>query len=427
MIKRPLDSRMDENASSGFTKIGDDSYRSQGFYVPILQEKELAKALKATRAAILEAEVQAQLDAENPNEAHQEVEDLFLDDDEAVEPSLQASTPESSPTAPETLRVPCVFEEDVLAQQAAAESNSKFSERDRTNAVKGITKALMARPMTRQIGMPCDVETAMQRLGEVAPHIPELVSALQIPLLVSRANGAPPMIAPILLVGPAGVGKSYVALQIAQILGVPLHTVSYAASGAAGNVLSGGDKSWGNANTGMVFDALTGGDFANPVFCLDEIDKASVSSSTLGVDRHPLNELLALLEPLTAKLHKDRCAEIRVDARHIVWIATANSLEGMSAPLLSRFQLVMVRKPDARAAVTIALSVTQAVSLQMGVMVKQPSGEVLQLLATLTPRTMRRIWTGAAGWCVAGGRDRVTLQDVERSVGLDTESLNRLH
>jgi ATP-dependent Lon protease len=418
---------MDENTSSGFTKIGEDSYRSQGLYVPILREKELAKALKATRAAILEAEVQAQLDAENPTEALQVVEDLFLEADEEVEPSLQASTPESSPTAPETLRVPCVFEEDVLAQQAAAESNSKFSERDRVNAVKGLTKALMARPMTRQIGIPRDVEAAMQRLGDVAPHIPELVSALQIPLLVSRANGAPPMITPILLVGPAGVGKSYVALQIAQILGVPLHTVSYAASGSAGNVLSGGDKSWGNANTGMVFDALTGGDFANPVFCLDEIDKASVSSSTLGVDRHPLNELLALLEPLTAKLHKDRCAEIRVDARHIVWIATANSLEGMSAPLLSRFQLVMVRKPDARAAVTIALSVTQAVSLQMGVMVKQPSGEVLQLLATLTPRTMRRIWTGAAGWCVAGGRDRVTLQDVEHSVGLDTESLNRLH
>jgi hypothetical protein len=87
----------------------------------------------------------------------------------------------------------------------------------------------------------------------------------------------------------------------------------------------------------------------------------------------------------------------------------------------------MVRKPDARAAVTIALSVTQAVSLQMGVMVKQPSGEVLQLLATLTPRTMRRIWTGAAGWCVAGGRDRVTRQDIEHSVGLSAASLNRLH
>ena len=412
--------------TSGFVRINADSYRNESLYVPIAREKELSKFLKKARDAIAEADARAQYAVDNDDQS-KVLDEMFSEHEvEHAVPEENVSVNASAPCV-STLRVPCVFEEDLVAQKAAAESKSKFSERDRTDAIKGVTKALLARPMTRQIGVPLDVHGAMQQLKEVAPHIPELVSALQIPLLVSRASGAPPMIAPILLVGSAGVGKSYVALQIANILGVPLHTVSYAASGAAGNVLSGADKSWGNASTGVVFDALTGGDFANPVICLDEIDKASYSNSSHGPSRNPLNELLALLEPLTACVHKDRCAEIRVDARHIVWIATANSLEGMSAPLLSRFQIVMVRKPDARAAVTIALSVTAAVVTQMGVAVKPPNGEVLQLLATLTPRTMRRIWAGAVGWCAAAGRDRVTIHDIEQSIGLVMANPDRLH
>ncbi len=316
------------------------------------------------------------------------------------------------------LHVACVHHQDVIAQQKSAESNSKFSERDRTNAVKALTKTLIARPMTRAIGVPVDVDHAMQKLASMAPHIPELVEALRIPLLVSKANGAPPMIPPLLLVGPPGVGKSHVSLQIAEILGVPSHSVSYAASGAAGNVLSGADKHWGNSSTGIVFDALAMGEFANPVILLDEIDKASISHTNSGQARNVLNELLPLLEPVTAREHQDKCSEIRVDARHIVWVATANSLEGLSAPLLSRLKLVMVRKPDARASVMIALSVTRAVSEQMGVTVRPPSGEVMRFLATLTPRMIRRVWSGAAGLASAAKRDKVTMADLEQSVGL---------
>lgn len=330
-------------------------------------------------------------------------------------------------TEPALLQVPCVHHQDVIDQQKSAQSNSKFSERDRTNAVKALTKSLIARPMTRAIGIPSDVDGAMQKLSCLAPHIPQLVETLRIPLLVAKATGAPPMIPPILLVGGPGMGKSHVALQIAQILGVPSHSLSYAASGAAGNVLSGSDKHWGNSSTGMVFEALSDGEFANPVILLDEIDKAGNVHTMSGQTRHPLNELLALLEPVTAREHRDKCAEIRVDASHIVWVATANSLTGLSAPLLSRFKLIMVDKPDARASVMITLSVARAVSEQMGVAVRPPSGGVLQLLATLTPRTVRRIWTGAAGWTTAAGRDTVTMVDLEHSLGLAPAHVTHLH
>jgi len=324
-------------------------------------------------------------------------------------------------------KVRCVNRDDVLAQKKAAESNSKFQERDRTNAIKATTKALLARPMTRRIGRPKNIEDAMKRLAEIAPHIPELVDAVRVPLLVSAATGAPPIMAPILLVGAPGVGKSHVAMGLAEILGVPVHTVSYAAGGNAGNSLSGADKAWGNATTGAVFDLLAMGEYANPVICLDELDKCGTSISSNDVKRHPANELLTLLEPLTAKDHRDRCADIRVDARHIVWVATANSLSNITAPLLSRFKLILVGKPDARAAVTIALSVAASVCKDMGVGFKPPRGEALQFLATLPPRVMRQIWTSACGWAVSHGHDAVTMTEVQAALGYQTGVQNLCH
>lgn len=345
----------------------------------------------------------------------------------SIETGLQEFTEDVDSEDRDRWQVPCINEEDVVAEQKASVANSKLSERDRTSAMRALAKKLLERPMTRRIGMPKDVNAAMQHLAELAPHIPELVETLRTPLMVATATGAPPVIPAILLVGPPGVGKSHVALQVAAILGVPATTVSYAASGSVGNVLSGADKSWGNASVGAIFRLLTETEYANPVVCLDELDKASSSTTSGGVDRHPLNELLALLEPATAKEHRDRCAEIRVDARHIVWVATANSLTGLSAPLLSRFKLIMVGKPDARAAVTIALSVAAASSAQLGRALDAPRGEVLQLLATMTPRMMRRIWTDAAGFAISNGRRAVTMRDMERALGMPVQAAAQLH
>jgi len=324
-------------------------------------------------------------------------------------------------------KVLCVNRDDVLAQKKACEGNTKVQERDRTNTMKAVTKALLDRPMTRTIGRPKNVDAAMKRLTEIAPHIHKLVDAVRIPLLVSAATGAPPTIDPLLLVGPAGIGKSHVSMGLADILGVPMHTVSYAAAGSAGYTLSGSDRHWGNATSGVVFDLLAMGEFANPVICLDEIDKASTSFANGGRERDPMNELLALLEPLTAKEHRDRCSEIRVDARHIVWIATANNLSTLSPPLLSRFKLILVGRPDARAAVTIALSVASAVAKEIGADIQPPRGEVLQFLATLSPRAMRQIWTTACGWAVSQGRDVVTMAEIETALGYQATPQDMRH
>lgn len=426
-----MDNSASENSvhrlhSAGYTKIGAEGYRSEGgLFVPLLQEKELTKFLLASREATSKAALVAQqVEEAAALQATQAIDALSMDDSDEL---FEAPEPVAFESFEIERLVPCISEEDVNAQKIATEGNLKFNERDRSNAMKALIKDLSTRPLTRKIGMPHDIEMAMEALSQAAPHVPELVKFLRIPLLVAQATGAPPMIRPMLLVGGPGLGKTHLAMKLASILGVSSHLVNYAPAGSAGNSLSGADKSWGNSTTGAVFDTLTQGEFANPVIILEEIDKAASSSSSNGVDRNPVNELLGLLEHSTAKEHRDRCAEIRVDARHIVWVATANSLEGLSAPLLSRFQVILVGRPDARAAVMIASSVAQAVTLQMGACLKPPSGEVLQFLAPYSARVVRRIWMDAAGQAVINRHEEVTMADIEQSIGVIPKSIVRLH
>ncbi len=408
----------------GYTKIGAEGFRGEGgVFVPMMREKELTSFLLASREAIAQAELTAQRAADvavlqanlaaaastAESDDFQSSDDFYTDFDDGE------------------IQVPCIFEVDVLAQKLAAESNLKVAERDRNNAMKALTKNLSSRPMTRKIGMPPDIEAAMQELSKLAPQIPELVKCFRVPLLVAQATGSPPMMRPILLVGGPGIGKTHTALQLAGVLGVPSHVVNYGPAGAGGNSLSGSDKSWGNSTTGAVFDILSQGQFANPLIVLEEIDKAASSTTMSGIDRNPLNELLTLLEHTTACVHLDRSAEIRVDARHIMWIATANSLAGFSAPLLSRFQVIHVKPPGAREAVAIALSVAQAVTRQMGANLKAPSGEVLQFLAGNSARVTRQIWTNAGGQAFLNGRTEVTMSDIEQSIGVIPKSGQKLH
>lgn len=412
----------------GFSKLWLDGYGSTGVLVPSSREREL-KASWAKRQIELDfcehdekSETNPRASLKDSKEPQESGNPKKTGAEDQVAEVAEVKSPE-----PDGLQVPVFFQDDLDAKAKSLEQSGKFSERDRTNAVKGMLKTLRSKPLTRKVGMPADVYSALNMLDDLCPHVTELKSILKTPLLIANSTGKPPLIPPILLVGPPGLGKSHIATQLSKVLSVPSRTISYSAGGSAGNVLSGGDKSWGNASTGMVFNELAEGEFANPVFCLDEIDKAGISHSTSGSERHPLNELLALLEQATSRLHQDKCSEFKMDASHIVWIATANSVSTISAPVLSRFQIVLVRKPDARAAVLIAKSIVSNVNAQLGVSFRPPTGEVLQFLATLTPRTMRRIWIGAVGNAFLNQRTTVSMFDIEQSVGAQADPNRVLH
>lgn len=91
-----------------------------------------------------------------------------------------------------------------------------------------------------------------------------------------------------------------------------------------------------------MFNALLRGKDLNPVFVLDELDKAA--GTTEG--RHnPLGPLYSLLEPESAKQFTDEYAGVPIDASWFSWVATANDHRVLPTPIVSRLAVFEIRSP----------------------------------------------------------------------------------
>lgn len=146
-------------------------------------------------------------------------------------------------------------------------------------------------------------------------------------------------ITPILLLGEPGIGKTYLASQLATSLGVPMEKIS--AGGAQGAFqLNGSHSSWTGARHGLLSALLADGQSATPVVVVDEVDKIRDSQYPV------LPVLLDLLEPDTGRRFKDEFFEMEFDASRIIFVMTANSLDGVPTSLLSRLEVFDVPRPE---------------------------------------------------------------------------------
>lgn len=147
-------------------------------------------------------------------------------------------------------------------------------------------------------------------------------------------------ITPILLLGDPGIGKTYLASQLARSLGVTHTKIS--AGGAMGSFqLTGSHPSWRGAMPGQLVSMLSESASASPVLIFDEVDKLPSNGA------YPmLPVLLDLLEPQTAKCFKDEFFDLPFDASRIITILTANNIDEVAPALLSRVEVFKVPRPD---------------------------------------------------------------------------------